>query len=214
MDGLGAGALHEQTRVRLEAYLDLLYRAGSVRNLTRVARDQAWERHVAESLSLVPLRDWRPGELVLDLGSGGGLPGIPLAVVMPQIRFVLVERTQAKAAFLRWCVAELGLEAVTVEARDALELGRDPAGPRAQVVVSRAAAPLPRLLPLVGPLLRPGGEALLMVGSSVELSPELAATCARTRLGVPEIVASAGVRVLRLRRRRRPAGPPSRRPGL
>ena len=213
MNELGASALDQQTRARLEAYLDLLYRAGSARNLTRVPREQAWERHVAESLSLVPLRHWHPGEVVLDLGSGGGIPGIPLAVVLPQVRFVLVERTQAKAAFLRWCVAELGLEAVTVEARDALELGRDPAGPRAQVVVSRAAAPLLRLLPLVGPLLRPGGEALLLVGSSVELSPELAGTCARAHLGGPEIVASGGVRVLRVRRRRRPAGPLSRPPG-
>jgi 16S rRNA (guanine527-N7)-methyltransferase len=211
MAELGAPALDERTRLRQEAYLDLLYRAGSIRNLTRVAREQAWERHIEESLSLVPLRRWRPGELVLDLGSGGGIPGIPLALLMTQIRLVLVERSQAKAAFLRSCVAELGLEAATVEAREALELGRDPGRPRADVVVSRAAAPPSRLLPLVGPLLRPGGEALLMVGPSVEVSGELTGTCAGAGLGAPKIVVSGGVRVLRVRRRRSPAAPPSRR---
>ncbi|MHB1575702.1 MAG: 16S rRNA (guanine(527)-N(7))-methyltransferase RsmG [Candidatus Dormibacteria bacterium] len=193
--------LDQQTRRRLETYLELLYLAGDTRNLTRVARDKAWERHIEESLSLVPLRPWRSGELVVDLGSGGGVPGIPLALLMPQVRFVLVERTQSKAAFLRSCVSELGLSAVTVEAREALELGRDPAHPRADVVVSRAAAPLPRLLPLVSPLLRPGGEAILVVGSSVHGSADLASTCARAHLGTPKIVDPGRIRVLRVRRR-------------
>ncbi len=193
-----AESLDQSGRARLEAYLELLYRGGA--GLTRVARELAWDRHIAESLSLLPLRTWRRGELVLDLGSGGGLPGIPLALMLPELRFVLVERTQVKAAFLRSCAAELGLASVTVLARDALELGRERGAPRADVLVSRAAAPLPRLLPLVAPLLRPGGEALLVVGSSVSLTEEVLGWCRRGRLGDPQIVNADRIRVLRVSR--------------
>lgn len=212
MDELSQAVPDPLARRRLERYLELLYRASAGRNLTRIPRELAWTRHIEESLSLVPLRRWRPGELVVDLGTGGGIPGIPLATVLQGLRFVLVERSETKAALLRAMLAELGLPGVTVVAREGLELGRDPARPRADVLISRAAAPLPRLLPLAGPLLRPGGEALLLVGESASVSPQLAEICRRARLGSPEIVVSGSVRVLRVRLSEPPAVPPSKRP--
>lgn len=211
VDDPRAPAIAPDTRRRLESYLERLYQASGVRNLTKVPRDQAWARHIEESLSLVPLRPWRTGELVVDLGSGGGIPGIPLALALPGLRFVLVERSEAKAAWLRTAVAELGLGEVTVVARDARELGRGPDRIGADVLVSRAAAPLPRLLPLVQPLLLPGGEALLIVGASAVASPQLAQLCRRAQLGPPEIVVSQNIRVLRVRRPEPPAFPPSTR---
>jgi 16S rRNA (guanine527-N7)-methyltransferase len=188
-----------QTRL-LERYLDLLYEENSKLNLTRVPRAQAWTRHIEESLSLIPLRDWSREELVLDLGSGGGLPGIPLAIARPQLRMLLLERDQAKAAFLARCLDLLQIEGSEVVARDARELGRESGRPQADVVVSRAAAPPLKLIPLVTPLLSEQGEALLVVGQSVRVDQPLLRTCARLNLAAPELFRDGPVTVLRIRR--------------
>ncbi|MHB8395107.1 MAG: 16S rRNA (guanine(527)-N(7))-methyltransferase RsmG [Candidatus Dormibacteria bacterium] len=183
------------------SYLDLLYTAQPHRNLTRVPREQAWARHIEESLSLLPHHEWRDGELVLDFGSGGGVPGIPLAITLPTVRFLLLERDLAKAAFLRQCVEAIGLDAVEVLARDARELGREQGHPRAHLIVSRAAAPPPRLLPQLPPLLAEGGRGLLIVGQTVVLDQPLRELCRREGLLDPEIIETNCTRILRVRRR-------------
>jgi 16S rRNA (guanine527-N7)-methyltransferase len=189
----------QQTRL-LERYLDLLYEENLTLNLTRVPRERAWERHVVESLSLIRLRSWVPGELTLDLGSGGGVPGIPMAIALPQMRLLLLDRDQAKASFLSRCLKALRLDGAEVVARDARELGREPERPRADVLVSRAAAPAPKLLPLVAPLLKEQGEALLLVGESARVDPPLLRTCARLKLSPPELIRAGSVTVLRVSR--------------
>jgi len=96
-------------------------------NLTAV-RDpaEAWEKLVLGSMLVLDAHDWSGGERVADVGSGGGLPGIPLKIALPGLRMTLVESDQKKAEFLRYAVDTLKLDNVTVEARRAEELGREP----------------------------------------------------------------------------------------
>ena len=189
-------------RAKLERYLELLYESGSRRSLTTVPREQAWKRHIEESASLLPLYPWATGQVVLDFGSGGGIPGIPLAIVLPQVRVLLLERNLTKAGFLERCKAELDLAQVEVVGRNAEELVRERPHPLADIVVSRAAAPVPRLIPLVAPLLKQRGVALLIVGRSAGVSAELRLLCQRQHLADPEIVETEASRVLKLRNER------------
>ncbi len=184
----------------MERYLDRLYTERSRRNLTRVPREMAWSRHVEESLDLIRLRDWTPGERVLDLGSGGGIPGIPLAIVQPLLAVGLIERDQAKAEFLRGCLAALDLARVQVLALDALELSRRPDFFPADVVVSRAALPVRPLLKVAARLLRQGGEGLVHVGPAVVVDQGLQLAASRAGLGQLRLLRSGRSLLLRFQR--------------
>src|SRR5439155_7870322 len=113
------------------------------------------------SLAVLDAHRFQGDERVADVGSGGGLPGIPLKLALPGIRLTLIESDQRKAEFLRDAVRELDLEDVEVEARRAEEVGRYP-GHRDgyDVVVTRAAAKAPVAAEYCLPLVRPGGVLL------------------------------------------------------
>ncbi|GAC1330712.1 MAG: 16S rRNA (guanine(527)-N(7))-methyltransferase RsmG [Candidatus Dormibacteria bacterium] len=145
--------------MRLRRYLDLLLERNRVLNLTAV-RDpaEAWPRLVLASLSLLDAHQWRGDERVADIGSGGGLPGIPLKIALPGIHITLVDSDQKKSEFLRHVAKELNLDGVLVEARRAEEIGHDPAHRGTyDVVVTRAAAKAPVTAEYCIPLLRVGG---------------------------------------------------------
>jgi 16S rRNA (guanine527-N7)-methyltransferase len=126
----------------------------------------AWERLILSSLTLLDAHTWSGSERVADIGSGGGLPGIPLKIAVPGIRLTLVESDQKKAAFLRETVSTLALADVEVDARRAEEIGRDPAHREAyDVVVTRAAARAPVTAEYCLPLLRIGGLMLAQARS-------------------------------------------------
>ena len=98
---------------------------------------------------------------VVDVGSGGGLPGLPLKIVRPDLELTLIEADQGKAAFLVQACARLGLEGVEVVARRAEEAGHDPRLREAfDVAVARALAPMPVLTELCLGLVRVGGRLL------------------------------------------------------
>ena len=98
---------------------------------------------------------------LVDVGSGAGLPGLPIKIARPDLRVTLIEADQAKAAFLVHASAALGLEGVEVVARRAEDAGQDPALREAfDVAVARALAPLPVLVELCLPLVRVGGRLL------------------------------------------------------
>jgi 16S rRNA (guanine527-N7)-methyltransferase len=98
---------------------------------------------------------------LVDVGSGAGLPGLPLKIARPDLEVTLVEADQAKAAFLVQASARLGLNGVEVVARRAEEVGRDPAyRERFDVAVARAVAALATLAELCLPLVRVGGRML------------------------------------------------------
>ena len=111
--------------------------------------------------SLVLLDHLGEAEKVVDVGSGGGLPGLPLKIVLPSLSVTLVEADQAKAAFLVRACAALGLHDVEVVARRAEEVGQDPSYRESfDVAVARALAPMPVLVELCLPLVRVGGRLL------------------------------------------------------
>jgi 16S rRNA (guanine527-N7)-methyltransferase len=111
--------------------------------------------------SLVLLDHLGEAEKLVDIGSGGGLPGLPLKIMLPGLKITLVEADQAKAAFLVRACAELGLNDVEVLARRAEDVGRDPLYRESfDVAVARALAPMPVLVELCLPLVRVGGRLL------------------------------------------------------
>jgi len=104
----------------------------------------------------------------IDVGSGGGLPGIPLAIAFPGLRMTLLESVGKKAAFLREAVADLDLPRVTVRTGRAEDAAREPAERDAyDLVVARALAPLPVALELCLPFATPGGVVVLPRGSDL-----------------------------------------------
>jgi 16S rRNA (guanine527-N7)-methyltransferase len=148
----------------LERYAALLRKWNAVQNLvSRETLDDLWPRHIADSLQLTKwLRD--TDRAVLDIGSGGGFPALPLAIATrgSERRFTLVEPIAKKAAFLRTVARELSLP-VTVEARRAEQID---SRETFDLVTSRALAPLPELLGLAGRFLAPQGHMLLHKGQT------------------------------------------------
>ena len=111
--------------------------------------------------SLVLLEHLGEGDRVVDVGSGGGLPGLPLKIALPGLGMTLIEADQAKAAFLVRACSALELRGVEVVARRAEEVGRDPRYRESfDVAVARALAPMPVLVELCLPLVRVGGRLL------------------------------------------------------
>lgn len=128
--------------------------------------DRLWDRHLLNSAvvgELVP-----QGSRVLDVGSGAGLPGIPVAIARPDVQVELVEPLLRRTSWLDEVVEELGLGTVTVTRGKVAVIG-----PRqVDVVTARAVAPLERLLPMCVPLLRPGGVLLAIKGEQAEAEVE------------------------------------------
>lgn len=138
----------------------MLYAANETMNLTAVPREEALVRHIEDSLRVVAHIP-EGARLAIDIGSGAGLPGIPLAIARPEIEWVLLESRAKRCDFLRSVVDELGLNASAVCGR-AEELGHDVAHrERYELAVARALAPLPIALELAAPLLKVGGVAIL-----------------------------------------------------
>jgi 16S rRNA (guanine527-N7)-methyltransferase len=183
---------------RLQRFVDLLLRWNATLNLI-AARDAGvvWQRHIADSLQLVPLMPVGI-ERAVDLGTGGGFPGLVLAIATG-VRFDLIESDQRKAAFLRTAVLETSAPATVHCCRI-----EDAAVAAAPLVTARALAPLPRLLPLAARLVADDGVCLLLKGAQVEA--ELAAVerdWTMTVVRVPSQTGADGVvlRVSGLRRR-------------
>ncbi len=123
--------------------------------------DRLWDRHLLNCAAVAELLE--PGERVADIGSGAGLPGLPLAIAKPEVRVVLVESLLRRAEFLRMAVAELGLDVEVVRGRAEDPAVRESVG-GCDAVVSRAVAPLDKLTRWSLPLLRPGGRMLAIKG--------------------------------------------------
>jgi 16S rRNA (guanine527-N7)-methyltransferase len=164
--------LNDRARGRLLDYVALLIKWNRVYNLTSVRKpEEIVVRHLLDSLAVAPhLR----GERVLDVGTGAGLPGIPLAIALPDIRFVLLDSNGKKTRFVRQAVAELDLANVEVtQARVEEYRPQEPF----DVVISRAFSCLDELHRQALRLLKPGGRSLAMKGvyplAEIEaLSPE------------------------------------------
>jgi 16S rRNA (guanine527-N7)-methyltransferase len=155
-------ALAPDATTRLERFVQLLLRWNARINLvSRADEPYVWERHIADSAQLAPLLPDPPSELI-DLGSGGGFPGLVLALATPW-RVHLVESDQRKAAFLREAIRETNANATIHAVRaEALQLSPVP------VVTARALAPVAGVLALASPLLTETGLCLLPKGRNAE----------------------------------------------
>ena len=165
----------------LASYLDLLLEANTRMNLTAIRdRDDAWDKHVFDALTLVPvLADLPEDAEVIDVGSGGGIPGLVLACVMPRVRFTLLDSTGKKCEFLTDAASRLGLKNVAVVNARAEKVGHDrgergPTGRsgghrgRYDAVVSRAVGRMAMLLELTVPLAKVGGLIVLTKGQKAD----------------------------------------------
>ncbi|MCE1181904.1 MAG: 16S rRNA (guanine(527)-N(7))-methyltransferase RsmG [Rhodocyclales bacterium] len=149
--------LSQETQEKLLAFRDLLLKWNKTYNLTAL-RDpaQAISHHLLDSLAILPHVGPEP---LLDVGSGGGLPGIPLAIARPELSVRMVDTVQKKTTFLQQAAIQLGLKNIAVNHARVEELP----GQYAQIS-SRAFAELKLFTDLTRHLLAPGGRWLAMKG--------------------------------------------------
>lgn len=161
-------SVSRETLARLDAFVALLKKWNPSKNLVAASTlPEVWTRHVADSLQLLPYLGG--ARMIVDLGSGGGFPGIPLAIAasdIPGFCVHSIESKQGKVAFQREA-ARITQAPVTVHAARIEEVVAHWEGPKVDLVVARALAPLDDLLRLAHPLLKTGARALLLKGQDV-----------------------------------------------
>jgi 16S rRNA (guanine527-N7)-methyltransferase len=183
---LQMAAIDAGRRAQLDRYGELLQlRAVPLGFIADSDRDRLMDRHVLDSLRAVPCL--RPSDLRLaDLGSGAGLPGIPVAIALPDRTMTLVEPMQRRAAFLELAVRELGLRNTEVVVSRA-----ERAAITVDVCLIRALAGPEMAWRLARPLLRPGGRLLFFAGASwsgdgnaIRRSDPITEECLAARFGM------------------------------
>lgn len=164
-DKLAAGttalglALCPETRQRLLQYIALLHKWNGVYNLTAVREPQKMvTQHILDSLAVLPYIE---GARLVDVGSGAGLPGIPLALARPQLQVTLLDSNHKKTVFLQQAVIDLQLTNVTVVCARVEEFQPQE---RFDMVISRAFSDLGEFVRLTRHLCAPGGMLLAMKG--------------------------------------------------
>jgi 16S rRNA (guanine527-N7)-methyltransferase len=149
-----------------QRYAEILAGAGVERGLLGPREiDRLWDRHLFNSAAVAELLE--PGERVADIGSGAGLPGIPLALTRPDLRVTLVEPLLRRSEFLREVVDELGIDVAVVRGRAEESAVHEQVG-EMDAVVSRAVASLDKLTKWSMPLLRVDGRMLAIKGERAE----------------------------------------------
>jgi 16S rRNA (guanine527-N7)-methyltransferase len=174
----------------LTRFLELLNRWNRVYNLTGIRdADELVDRHLVESLALAPLLR---GDRIADVGTGAGLPGMPLAIAEPNRSFTLIESRAKRVRFLRQAIAELGMSnAVVAHGRaEHLRFERPFA-----TVLARAVAPPAELLAIVRGLTAPGSILLLLTAAHVGaqfagLAPDFVPRAVELARGAPKLKSS------------------------
>jgi 16S rRNA (guanine527-N7)-methyltransferase len=166
-------------------YFDLLVRDGDLLGLIGPRElPKLWSRHILNSAVVADLVE--DGQVVADVGSGAGFPGIPMAILRPKVKFVLIEPMERRANWLADVVVPtLGLENVKVLR------GRAEEAPlrNYDVTTARAVSALPKLLRMLVPLTAPGGQVLAMKGSKAQDEIEESKSLAKKlKLEIFEIV--------------------------
>lgn len=183
-----------------EKYHDLLATDGSTRGFIGPREvPRLWERHLINCAVIGDVMD--EGATVVDVGSGAGLPGIPLAIARPDLQITLIEPLLKRSVFLQEVVDKLALENVTVIRGRAEEGPIKKAVAGADIVTSRAVAPLGKLAKWSLPLVRRGGEMIAMKGESVheELARD-AADIKKAGGGKAQVEVVRGTTIIRIPR--------------
>ncbi|MBN2087729.1 16S rRNA (guanine(527)-N(7))-methyltransferase RsmG [Candidatus Peregrinibacteria bacterium] len=165
MDDAGIDISDSQYK-KLAKYVDLLKGKNEQLNLTRIVDSQeVWIKHILDSLIAAPFFKIEAGMKVIDIGTGGGLPGIPLAILFPSVQFTLVDATQKKIDAVREFAHELNLNNVNCIAERIEVLGQNPDyRDQFDLVLSRALAPLRVLIELSVPLIHLYGNVVAYKG--------------------------------------------------
>ena len=194
IDRQGLSVTDEQIELII-TYLRELKRWNRKANLVGFRTDEALIRHgVLESLAFLPAIQVRPGLQMIDIGSGAGLPGIPLKIVAPDLTVTLVEATRKKVSFLRQICRLLQLRGTSVLQDRAEFLQKDPAHRHAyDVVTARAVARLPEAITFCAPFMKPEGRVVLPVGPQW---PREAETLRRPDLRIEGVLNTSGDRYL------------------
>jgi 16S rRNA (guanine527-N7)-methyltransferase len=162
--GLGVS---EDALPRLGLYLAHLLAMNELMNLTAIKDPaQAWRKHIYDSLTLLPLLP--ASDSLIDVGSGGGLPALPVAIARPQMRVTMVESTRKKADFLRTVAEQVSAANVRVEASRAEELAKSAHASAYGIVTARAVARLSQLVEWTAPFARRGGTLLFIKGQQAD----------------------------------------------
>lgn len=170
---------HVKHQKELEDFAALLLRWNRTINLiARRDEPQLWQRHIEDSLQLIPLLDPMPARAI-DLGSGGGFPGLVVCIATG-IPFDLIESDQRKCAFLREAARLTGAPATVHACR--IEVADVAPAP---LITARALAPLDQLCALVAPKLAPGGTFLALKGANA--AAELTAAKAKWHMQVESL---------------------------
>jgi 16S rRNA (guanine527-N7)-methyltransferase len=167
-------SISDEQEAQLHCFYEHLIEANRSVNLTRItALEDFLYRHLLDSLTLAPLLP--ANARLADIGSGAGIPAIPLAIARPDIQVTAVESVGKKCAFIEEAAQKLQLSGFTVRNQRSETLGQDPqTRAKFDAVSARAVAALPVLLELCLPLVKVGGRFLAMKGLSYE--PELDAS--------------------------------------
>jgi 16S rRNA (guanine527-N7)-methyltransferase len=188
---------------RVAGFARLLRDQGELRGLIGPREvSRLWERHLLNSAAVVPFLPERG--TIVDIGSGAGLPGVVIAMMRPELGVVLIEPMERRTAWLEEVVSTFGLKNVLVRRGRAEEYH---GAFEAEVVTARAVANLAKLARMSMPLLRHGGEMVVLKGRNVAQEIEPARKVLRSfKAGEPEILAGTTVEgvepttILRVRR--------------
>ncbi|MBX2853010.1 MAG: 16S rRNA (guanine(527)-N(7))-methyltransferase RsmG [Phycisphaeraceae bacterium] len=174
---------------QLDRYLALVLDENRTTNLTAIRDPEAaWHRLIIDSLTVLPgLDELDPGSRVIDVGSGAGLPGLPVAIARPNLQLTMLESTGKKADFIRRAIEALSLDNATVLHDRAETAGQSSDHREAyDACINRAVGPMNVLLEFALPLVQTGGRVLAMKGPRAEQELEEAGD-ALTALGASEL---------------------------
>jgi 16S rRNA (guanine527-N7)-methyltransferase len=161
IDALGL-EVDDAAQAKLLAYIALLEKWNRTHNLTAIRDPERMvTHHLLDALATLPHLGQQPALRVLDVGSGGGVPGVPLAIARPDWRVTLLDSNRKKAAFLRQAVAEVPLPNVVVAATRVEDYAPDA---QFDVAISRAVAELSTFVAATRRLVRAGGRLMAMKG--------------------------------------------------
>lgn len=214
--------LPEGAAEKMLRFHELLMQANAQFNLTRVPDDpqEAVDRNYLDSLAPLAHAGLMRGQRLLDLGSGAGFPGIPLAIALPDTHVVLLDSLRKRVDFLNGVIEELGLNAEAVHFRAEEAARRPEMREQFSVVTARAVAALPTLCELTLPFTRVGGALIAYHGPKADEELPMAQEAIRTLGGGQAAVIAAPVperdwdhRLVRVEKRRQTPQKYPRKPG-